>query len=53
MYAEIAEKHEPVSVPAWLAFDAKKLEGVIKGAPQYNPAETLFDPEQVMEFYSR
>jgi len=53
MYAEIAEKHEPVSVPAWLAFDAKKLEGVVKGAPQYNPTETLFDPEQVMEFYSR
>lgn len=53
MYAEIAEKHEAISVPAWLAFDAKKLEGTVKGAPQFNPTETLFDPEQVMEFYSR
>jgi small subunit ribosomal protein S4 len=53
MYAEIAEKHEALTVPTWLAFDAKKLEGTIKGAPQYNPAETMFDPEQVMEFYSR
>lgn len=53
MYAELAEKHEALSVPAWLAFDAKKLEGTVKGAPQYNPTETLFDPEQVMEFYSR
>ena len=53
MYAEIAEKHEALSVPAWLSFDAKKLEGTVKGAPIYNPTETLFDPEQVMEFYSR
>lgn len=53
MYAEMAEKHEAVSVPSWLTFDAKKLEGTIKSAPQYNPTETLFDPEQVMEFYSR
>jgi small subunit ribosomal protein S4 len=53
MYAELAEKHEALSVPAWLSFDAKKLEGAVKGAPQYNPAETMFDPEQVMEYYSR
>ena len=53
MYTELAEKHEAVAVPAWLTFDAKKLEGNIKGTPVYNPAETLFDPEQVMEFYSR
>ncbi len=53
MFAELAEKHEAVSVPSWLTFDAKKLEGTVKGAPIYNPSETLFDPEQVMEFYSR
>lgn len=52
MFEGFADKHEGI-VPAWLAFDAKKLEGTVKGAPQYNPAETLFDPEQVMEFYSR
>lgn len=53
MFAALAEKHDAVSVPSWLSFDAKKLEGTVKGAPIYNPAETLFDPEQVMEFYSR
>lgn len=53
MYTTLAETHDAVSVPAWLSFDAKKLEGTVKGAPQYNPTETLFDPEQVMEFYSR
>lgn len=53
MFAELAEKHEAISVPAWLTFDAKKLEGTVKGAPQFNPAEAMFDPEQVMEYYSR
>jgi small subunit ribosomal protein S4 len=53
MFTALAETHDVVSVPAWLSFDAKKLEGTVKGAPQYNPTETLFDPEQVMEFYSR
>ncbi len=53
MFVGLAEKHDAVSVPSWLSFDAKKLEGTVKGAPQYNPTETLFDPEQVMEFYSR
>jgi small subunit ribosomal protein S4 len=53
MYTTLADTHEAMSVPSWLTFDAKKLEGTVKGAPQYNPTETLFDPEQVMEFYSR
>ena len=53
MYTELAEKHEAIAVPPWLTFDAKKLEGNVTGAPLYNPTETLFDPEQVMEFYSR
>lgn len=53
MFTALAESHDSVSVPSWLTFDAKKLEGTVKGAPQYNPTETLFDPEQVMEFYSR
>ncbi len=53
MFVALEDRHDAVSVPSWLSFDAKKLEGTVKGAPQYNPTETLFDPEQVMEFYSR
>lgn len=41
------------SVPAWLKFDVKKLEGTVTASPSYEPSETLFDPEQVFEFYSR
>ena len=41
------------TVPAWMKFDAKKLEGTIASQPVYIPSETLFDPEQVFEYYSR
>ncbi|MEN9920338.1 MAG: ribosomal protein small subunit ribosomal protein [Candidatus Parcubacteria bacterium] len=53
MFIGLAEKHEAITTPSWLTFDAKKLEGSVKAAPVFNPAEALFDPEQVMEFYSR
>ncbi len=47
------EIKEGGSVPAWLKFDQSKLEGKVESVPTYEPAETLFDPEQVFEFYSR
>ena len=53
LFVDLKEKHEAAGVPGWLAFDVKKMEGTMKSAPVYNPAETLFDPEQVMEYYSR
>ncbi len=53
LFVSIAETHESASVPAWLSMDIKKLVAIVTGLPVYNPAETLFDPEQVMEFYSR
>lgn len=53
IFVGLAEKHEAAGVPAWLSIDIKKLEGKVIAAPIYNPAEALFDPEQVMEFYSR
>ncbi len=53
LFVTIAETHESASVPAWLLMDIKKLTATVTGLPVYNPAETLFDPEQVMEFYSR
>jgi small subunit ribosomal protein S4 len=53
LFVSLHETHEPAGVPAWLSFDAKKLSGSVTSAPAYNPSETLFDPEQVMEYYSR
>jgi small subunit ribosomal protein S4 len=53
MFQLVKEQYEPAGVPAWLSFDIKKMEGAMKEAPVYNAAESLFDPEQVMEYYSR
>lgn len=53
LFVDLSEKHEPAGVPAWVTFDVKKMEGVMKAAPVYDPITSLFDPEQVMEYYSR
>lgn len=47
------EEKFTTTVPNWLKIDVKKLEGSVTGVPTYEPTETLFDPEQVLEFYSR
>lgn len=53
LFTNLEETHEPLSVPAWLLFDAKKLEGKLTATPTHKPTEILFDPEQVLEYYSR
>lgn len=53
LFTDIVENHNNSMVPAWLSFDVKKLEATMKATPTYQPAETMFDPEQVMEYYSR
>lgn len=53
LFADLADKHEAAAVPGWLSFDVKQFSGTVKSEPVYNPSESLFDPEQVMEFYSR
>ncbi len=53
LFSALTETHEAVAVPTWLSIDIKKMTATVTGVPVYNPAETLFDPEQVMEYYSR
>ncbi|MCA9363568.1 30S ribosomal protein S4 [Candidatus Kaiserbacteria bacterium] len=53
LFVDLKEKHEAAALPSWVTFDVKKMEGTMKSAPVYNPAENMFDPEQVMEYYSR
>lgn len=40
-------------VPAWLSMDMAGLRGRVLGAPTIEVAESLFDPNVVVEFYSR
>ena len=42
--------HNPAS---WLTLNSKELKGEKKAEPTYEPSETLFDPQQVLEYYSR
>ncbi|MFT5037190.1 MAG: small subunit ribosomal protein S4 [Candidatus Azotimanducaceae bacterium] len=53
LFENFADTHEQAGVPSWLSFEVKKLEGKMLAEPTYEPTETLFDPEQVLEFYSR
>ena len=53
LFIDLAEKHEAAGLPAWVTFDVKKMEGTMKSVPVYNQTESLFDPEQVMQYYSR
>lgn len=53
LFDTLTDSHEKAGVPAWLTFDVKKLEGTMTALPTYEPSETLFDPEQVLEYYSR
>lgn len=53
LFTNLTETHDTAGVPAWLSFDVKKLTGTVKSIPVYDPSETLFDPAQVLEYYSR
>ncbi len=53
MFTGLVDTHEATSIPAWLSFDLKKTTGTVKSTPTFDPAESLFDPAQVLEYYSR
>ncbi len=53
LFMSLTETITDYRAPSWLTLDAKKMEGSMKSVPTYEPTETLFDPQQVLEFYSR
>lgn len=53
LFTLLADTHEATSVPSWLSFDVKTMRGTVSGTPTYQAAEFMFDPEQVLEYYSR
>jgi small subunit ribosomal protein S4 len=53
LFTFLTEDHESAAVPNWLSFSIKNLSGEKKAEPTYEPAEALFDPERVLEYYSR
>ncbi len=53
MFTNLAESDALLSVPTWLSFDAKSLKGTVMGSATFQAAEFMFDPELVLEYYSR
>ncbi len=53
LFTNITETLATHTPKNWLVLDSKKLEGSMKSTPTFEPAEVLFDPQQVLEFYSR
>ncbi|MEY3784113.1 MAG: ribosomal protein small subunit ribosomal protein [Candidatus Parcubacteria bacterium] len=53
LFVALSETLDITSLPSWVTFDAKKNEGTMKALPVFEPIGSLFDPEQVMEYYSR
>jgi len=53
MFLALAEAENLQTVPSWLTFDVKTLTGTVTGIASFAAAEFMFDPEQVLEYYSR
>lgn len=53
LFTDLAERYEPSALPSWLTFDVKKLSGSVTATPTVAASDTLFDIDQVLEFYSR
>jgi small subunit ribosomal protein S4 len=53
LFLALKETLPSYTAPNWLALDVKNLSGEKKSEPVYEPSETLFDAQQVLEYYSR
>lgn len=53
LFTDMEDRHEMTAVPAWLKVDVKKLSATVGGTPVFSHTEAYFDPEQVLEYYSR
>lgn len=54
LFTNRAEEIAGVTAPSWLSFDASKLTGTKSAEPQsVQTPDFLFDPIQVLQFYSR
>lgn len=53
LFTNLVERVDLASIPVWLRLDPKEAAGQVISEPQDTGTETLFDPEQVFEFYSR
>ena len=53
LFTELTETLSSHTPPHWLSRKGTELTGEKKAEPTYEPTETQFDPQQVLEYYSR
>ena len=53
LFVTLSETLASYTAPHWLLLNTKELSGTKNAEPTYEPSETLFDPQQVLEYYSR
>ena len=53
LFQKLLEAGSDARIPSWLQFDLKALSGEKKAEPISEATEYIFDPVQVLEYYSR
>jgi len=53
LFIDLEKRLKDHSVPKWLSFDEKKLEGKMLSLPELTVADSSLDLDLVLEFYSR
>jgi small subunit ribosomal protein S4 len=53
LFAIVEEKQKTVTVPSWILYSAENKTATIQGTPKYEGADSMFDLNAVLEFYSR
>lgn len=53
VYANVDDKLRAVKLPSWLKLNFDKKEFTVDGIPTVQPTELLFNPNSVLEFFSR
>ncbi|MFZ3020450.1 MAG: 30S ribosomal protein S4 [Minisyncoccia bacterium] len=53
MFTDIVERTKTYTPPQWLKCDFAKMEATVTGVPDVSQADTMFDLNAVLEYYSR
>ncbi len=53
LYATIGEKLQNAILPSWLSLDTKELSGKVLDTPKRDDIQPVFDPQVIIEFYSK
>ena len=53
LFSDLEERLANQKQPMWIKFDMSKKEATVVSEPKYEPADSMFDINAILEFYSR